>query len=100
MIERNFELVDQQAELELRELCRICGIRREVVTEWVKEGVVEPHGGDRWRFAGYQLRRIRLAGRLQRDLDLETTALPVVLDLVEEVETLREQVRVLKRMFD
>lgn len=92
------ELYEQDAELQLSDLCRICGVSREIVIEWVQAGVIEPRGEARWRFPARELRRIRRAGRLQRDLELESQALPVVLDLLEEVERLRREVRVLRRL--
>lgn len=94
------ELMDQEVELGMGDLCRLCGVSREVIVEWVDEGVVEPRGRDRWRFSGSQLRRVRLAGSLQHDLGLETPALPLVLDLLEEVDALRRQVRVLQRLVE
>lgn len=94
------ELIDQETELELAELCRLCGISRELVFEWVEEGLVEPRGRERWRFPGREIGRLRMAGRLQQDFGLETPALPLVLDLLDEIETLRRQVRVLRRMIE
>lgn len=94
------ELFEQETELHLSELCRICDVSREVVIEWVQEGVVEPHGEAQWRFPARQLGRLRRASRLQQDLELESHVLPVVLDLLEEIERLRNEVRVLRRLQD
>lgn len=103
MIERRIhaEVIEGSVELELGELCRICGLSREIVVEWVDEGVIEPSRRRRqWHFSGSDLKRAYLARRLQRDLELETRTLPVVLDLIEELETLREENRVLRRMIE
>ncbi len=94
------ELLEQETELQVSELCRICGVSRELLIEWVQEGVVEPRGEAQWRFPARQLRRIRRARRLQHDLELESHTLPLVLDLLEEVERLRNEVRVLRRLQD
>ncbi len=85
------------AEEELRRLCRL---EREHLLEWIAEGVISPQAdpsGPR-RFSARQVVRARLACRLQRDLELETEALPLVLDLLEEVHSLRRQVRLLARL--
>ena len=92
------EWLGHDAELGLPELCRICGISRELVTTWVEEGVIQPDGREQWRFSAGQLRRVQLACRLHQDLELHSSALPTVLDLIEEVERLRREVRVLRRM--
>lgn len=100
MNQRSFdiELIDRA--LDLEELCRLCDVAPELVIEWVAEGVVEPEGNRQWRFPVREIRRTRLAGRLQRDFELETQALPLVLDLLDEVETLQREVRVLRRLLD
>lgn len=92
------ELIDHA--LDLEELCRLCNVEPEVVTEWVAEGVVEPEGSHQWRFPVREIRRTRIAGRLQRDFELDTPSLPLVLDLLDEVETLRREVRILRRLLD
>lgn len=94
------ELLNRELELEAGEVGRLCGVSREVVIEWIEEGVAEPLDRERWRFSGHQIRRLRTAGRLQRDFDLDTSTLPLILDLVEEVEHLRRRVRVLQRLVD
>jgi chaperone modulatory protein CbpM len=100
MMRYEAELLEQETELQLGELCRICGVSREVIIEWVQEGVVEPRGEDPWRFPARHLGRIRRARRLQQDFELDSHALSVVLDLLEEVERLRNEVRVLRRLQD
>lgn len=87
--------------LTLSQICAILELRSEVVCEWVSEGVMRPTG-DRlteWRFPGRELERARRARRLQRDLGLNTASLPLVLDLLGEVEHLRARLRVFERRF-
>lgn len=96
------EIIGQDQELDLNELCRLCNLESEVLIEWVEEGVTEPRDGhsSEWRFSARQLKRVSTARRLQRDLDVDTRALPLVLDLLEELEQLRRQVRMLQRLID
>jgi chaperone modulatory protein CbpM len=103
MNERGVEAVepDPGEALTLRQVCAILELRTEVICEWVSEGIVHPSGRrvDQWRFPPRELERARRARRLQRDLALNTESLPLVLDLLGEVERLRRRVRVLESRF-
>lgn len=94
------EIIGQDLGADLEQVCRLCGLDSTELLEWVQEGVAEPRAqSDRgWRFSARQVRRVYVARRLQRDLELDTSALPVVLDLIEEVDTLRRRVRLLERL--
>ena len=96
------EVIEPETELDLITVCRACNLSSEVIIEWVEAGVLEPREPERreWRFSAAQLHRARAARRLQRDLEVHTTSLPVVLDLLEEVHQLRRQVRTLERLLD
>lgn len=96
------EIIGQDLEADLEQVCRLCGLDTAELLDWVHEGVAEPQGpeGGAWRFSARQVRRVYLARRLKRDLDLDTRALPMVLDLIEEIETLRGRVRLLERFIE
>ena len=68
---------------------------QEQIRVWVGEGVIEPQGEtpQQWRFAGQSLRRTRLAGRLTHDLELNPQGVALALDLLDEIEALRAQLR-------
>ena len=84
-------LLDEQARLNLRELCGTCGIHAELVIEMVSEGIAEPTGSDPvyWRFNGPAVKRMQRALRLQRDLGVNLAGAALALDLLEELEALR-----------
>ena len=46
-----------------------------------------------WRFSGAQLRRARIALRLERDLGLNAAGVALVLELLEELEQFRRERR-------
>lgn len=74
----------------MEELCRACRVRQEWILELVEEGILEPQREyDDWRFAGPSLRRVRTVWRLQRDLGVNLAGAALVLDLMEEIDTLR-----------
>lgn len=85
------QIVEDEAELSLADLCQTCGLPAEWVLELVEYGVIDPEGGDpaHWRFRGVCVRRIRRARRLETDLGLNTAGVALALDLLEEVERLR-----------
>ena len=87
------ELLDEQLELTLRELCQDCQVHADLVIELVEYGIVEPHGQSprEWRFHGYDLIRIKKALRLHRDLHINLPGIALSLDLLEEREALRRQ---------
>lgn len=94
-------LLDEESTLTLSELSRACTVHAEWIIELVDEGILEPAGGDvtHWRFSGSSLCRARTALHLQRDLGINLAGAALVLDLIEEVETLRSQLHVLDREY-
>ena len=85
------QLVEDELEMSLADLCRTCGLSAEWVLELVEYGVIEPVGSDpaHWRFHGVCVRRIRRAHRLETDLGLNVAGIALALDLLEEVDRLR-----------
>jgi len=85
------ELLDENLEITLRELCQACDTHAEFVIELVEYGVLSPRGQapGEWRFPGTDLVRIKRAIRLRRDFDLNLSGLALSLELLEEVQHLR-----------
>jgi len=87
------ELLDEELEMSLDELCEACPGPNRWVVELVEEGVIEPVGdasGD-WRFTGTSLARAQVALRLRRDLELNTAGIALAIDLMEEIRELRQR---------
>ncbi len=85
------EVLEEDVELTLVELCRTCRVLPERLSELVEEGIVEPMGRDpqHWRFRGASVRRVRCAMRLERDLGVNFAGAALALELLEELESLR-----------
>ena len=85
------ELLDEELELTLAELCRACRLPAEQIMELVEEGVVEPLGRNtsHWRFQGTSVRRVRCALQLRRDLGVNWPGAALALDLLDEIDDLR-----------
>ncbi len=88
-------VVDDRMQFTLAELSRICQVDIALVIELVDEGILTPNGdeAERWMFGGTTLRRVRKALRLTRDLELNAASAALVLDLLDEIETLRARLR-------
>ncbi len=81
--------------LTLGQLCRACGTHADWVISLVEEGIIEPDGKElhSWRFSSVSLVRVRSALRLHRDLGVNLEGIGLALDLMEELENLRTQLK-------
>jgi chaperone modulatory protein CbpM len=80
--------------LTLQELSRVCAIPERHIVELVGEGVLEAvEVSSEWHFTGAALRRARIALRLERDLEVNLAGVALVLDLIDELERLRRELR-------
>ncbi len=88
-------ILEEQSELTLADLCRACSVHTEIIIELIDEGVLEAAGTspDDWRFDGHNIRRARVALRLQRDLGVNLAGAALALQLMEEIEALRSRLR-------
>ena len=79
----------------LDELSTACCVQTEYIIELVDEGIVEPTEQQReqqlWSFTGKSLIRARKARRLQHELGINLAGAALVLDMMEEIERLRQQ---------
>lgn len=81
--------------LTLVEISRTCAVTTGFVIELVEEGVISPLEGrapEGWRFADTQLRQVSVTARLQRDLGVNLAGAALVLQLLDELESLRAQI--------
>jgi chaperone modulatory protein CbpM len=88
-------VVEESAELSLTELSKACSTSTEWLIKLVEEGVLEPMDEQQaqWRFSGASLKRARTARRLHEDLNINLAGVALALDLIEQIETLRERLR-------
>lgn len=91
-------ILDERTVVTVTELTQVCGLSLEQVRSMVSEGMLQPRGAapEQWRFTGIEVRRTRRALRLQRDLELNLAGTALALDLLDEVEWLRNRVRCLE----
>ncbi len=92
-------VIDEQNALTLSELSRACAVKTGYIIELVDEGLLTPEAEEeheplRWRFTGTQMRRARMALRLQHDLGVNLAGIALALQLLDEVEMLRTRLNV------
>jgi chaperone modulatory protein CbpM len=87
-------LFDESAVLSLEDLSKMCAVDQQHIVEFVEEGILSVVGmRTEWHFSGAALRRARIAVRLERDLELNLAGVALALDLLEELERLRQQLK-------
>lgn len=93
------EVLEEELDLTLADLCRVCRLHAEEVVELVEQGIIEPAGRDvsHWRFHGTSVRRIRCAVHLRRDLGVNWAGAALALELLDELQLLRARVRRFER---
>ncbi len=85
------EVLDETFEVTIIDVCRFCTVREERVVALVGEGILHPRGDSppEWRFSAHSLTRARRAFRIAQDFEIELPAVALVLDLLDEIESLR-----------
>ncbi len=91
-------VLDEENTLTLGELCNACAVHAEWIIELVDEGILEPAnpGMGPWRFPAIALHRVHVVQRLQRDLGINLAGAALVMELMEEIESLRSRLRALE----
>ncbi len=89
------EIIDQQRSLSFIQFVQACGQDDHWVYQLFEHDILScpQHDPRQYHFIGEDLARARRAYRLQRDFDASFTAVAVMLDLLDEVQHLRKQLR-------
>jgi chaperone modulatory protein CbpM len=82
------------------EVCRLCLIDMTAVVELVELGVVVSRGSTplEWTLPAAALSKLRVAGRLMRDLGVNVTGAALAVELLEARSELERRVRRLERL--
>jgi chaperone modulatory protein CbpM len=82
----------------IQEVCRAYGVERSLVVSMVEYGIVRLRQGE--LVDGNDLIRVSKAARLYRDLNVNVQGIAVILDLLDELESMRARVATLERTFN
>lgn len=92
-------VMEDITELTLSDLCRACGAQADIIIELISEGVIDitlieqSTPPDHWRFTGLHLHRAKVAMRLHRDLGVNFAGAALALQLMDELQALKLQLR-------
>jgi hypothetical protein len=88
-------VIGEEGALSFDEMVHTCGVEAQWIVELVEVGILAPQGAEvaAWHFGAADLTRARRLARLQRDFEASIEAAAVILDLLDEIERLRAQLR-------
>ena len=88
-------VLDEDSRYSFGDLCRLCGVTAEMILDMIDEGLLSPGGRvpGEWSFSGLEIKRVQTTIRLQRDLRVNLPGCALVLQLLEELEELRQRHR-------
>lgn len=86
-------IVEHDVHMTIVELAEATSTPEDMIMAWVSEGVLSPAGASPqdWRFSGNSLQRAKTAARLMHDLELNLPGVALALNLLEELDQLRNQ---------
>lgn len=89
-------------EVTTQELCEKINISISTITDLIEHGIVEPVGPspDKWLFDPALVSLTRRATRLHRDLGIDWNGVALILELLEERDSLKAENAMLQRRLD
>ena len=89
------EIFEEGAVLSVADLARMFAVEEQHIVALAEEGVITALEieSTEWRFSGADIRRARIALRLERDLGINLPGVALSLELLEELEQLRRERR-------
>jgi chaperone modulatory protein CbpM len=91
--EPHFEILDEAEQLTREELARLCRVDMTWIDEMIAHGVIAPVQQRTMHFSAVTITIIRKARRLEQDFALNVPGVALALDLLEEIERLRAEVK-------
>ena len=94
------EILSDERKLALEDICETCGLPESKIITYIEEGVVEVQGGDvkLWRFSELSVVRIQKAVRLEKDLRLNPAGAALALELMSQIEELKNELKRLQQL--
>ncbi|WP_028579707.1 chaperone modulator CbpM [Desulfogranum japonicum] len=88
-------VLDEDLRCSLVDMCRLCGVTAELLHEMIEEGVIHPiePAPMEWRFTAVEIKRVQTALRLHHDLRVNLPGCALALDLLDELEDLKQRRR-------
>lgn len=89
------ELLQEDYVLTIEEICETCQLSRVKIQSYIEEGIVEVSGSEasQWRFSEIMIVQIKKATRLENDLGLNPAGVALALDLMSQIDDLKNQLK-------
>ena len=88
------EIIDETLNLDLKHFAQACGQSPEWILQLLEYEILPARPEERInQFFGDDISRARRAYRLQRDFEASLSAVAMMMDLIDEVQQLRKQVK-------
>lgn len=89
------------------EICRLSQINTETIIEIVEHGIIQPEGEGQqqqqpasWRFDPQVIGIAKKAVRLHRDLDIDWAGIALAIDLLQDLDALRQENKLLRQRIE
>ena len=95
----NNDILNDDELLTINDVCENCGLDQETVLTYVHEGLIEVNGNSitTMQFSQSHVVRIQKAHRLERDLRLNPAGSVLVLELIAQIDDLKNQLQYFKK---
>jgi len=95
----NDDILNDHEPLSLDDVCKNCSLDQETVLTYVHEGLIEvtSYNANIMKFSQSHIVRIQKAHRLERDLRLNPAGSVLVLELIAQIDDLKNQLKYFKR---
>lgn len=89
------DVLSEDQKLTLQDICENYGLSESTVRTYIEECVVEVQGDDvsLWRFSEVSVVQIQKTHRLERDLRLNPAGAALALELMSQIEELKNQLK-------
>jgi len=97
---RSFETISPDTHVSFADLCSAVNISADYIIELIEYDVIIPISGaepEEWQFNIQAMSVVSKAARLHRDLDINWADIALVLNLLEEINQLKDENRQLKQ---
>ncbi|WP_133128369.1 chaperone modulator CbpM [Legionella nagasakiensis] len=93
-------VMDKNVSISYVEVCQKYNLSEELLTEMMEHGLFETKNLKKTQFDYLTLNKIQSAQRLQHDLGINMPGVVLVLELLEELERVRQELGILQRQID
>lgn len=94
--------VEEEISLSLQEISDAVFLNNETIIEMVEYEMIEPEGEspEDWRFNSDDLKHARIAANLHKDLGINMVGIAILLDLLNQIETLENRIHQLEKFLE